>query len=229
MSRVKSAVLAALGVLAAVVFFPLWLAVPVAVLAGGWGLSLAALGSSVRLDQAAGLLVLRVGPIVRRIRIIDVAAVMVEGPKVSLARARGGEISLYAWAKGPLDARLGVPVVAGDIGHAIASAVALAQADQEATDQEAADPEVARAAQRSAAGGRTPAGQRSRLATALLGVAGLIGVVGALFVRVHWSDPALTVLGVILALALGVTGLLNLLAACWILLTGRSPRARLTR
>ncbi len=50
----------------------------------------------------------------------------------------------------------------------------------------------------------------------------------ALVVRVHWQNPALTILGVIIALALGVAGLLYLLVALWILLTGRAPRDTLT-
>ena len=72
--------------------------------------------------------------------------------------------------------------------------------------------------------GRTPARTRSRLATALLGGAGVLAIVGALVVRVHWDNPVLTVLSVIIALALGVSGLLYLLVALWILLTGRAPR-----
>jgi hypothetical protein len=47
---------------------------------------------------------------------------------------------------------------------------------------------------------------------------------GALLVRVHWHSPVLTVLGVLIALALGVSGLLYLLGAVWILLTGSAPR-----
>ena len=52
----------------------------------------------------------------------------------------------------------------------------------------------------------------------------MLAIGGALVVRVHWQNPALTVLSVILALALGVAGLLYLLVALWILLTGRAPR-----
>ena len=44
---------------------------------------------------------------------------LVDKNKVSIGRVSGGEVSLYAWRKGPLDALLGVPEVAGDIGHAI--------------------------------------------------------------------------------------------------------------
>ena len=73
--------------------------------------------------------------------------------------------------------------------------------------------------------GRTPARTRSRLATALLGGAGALAIAGALLVRVHWPSPVMTVLGVIIALVLGVSGLLYLLVSLWILLTGRAPHS----
>lgn len=217
--RVKAAVIAAAGVTVAVVFFPPWFGIPVAVVVAAWGLGLAALGASVVVDRGAGVLVLRTGLIARRIRLTDVTAVLVDEAKVSIARANGGEVSMYAWRQSPLDALLRAPLAASDIGHAISSAVALAKA---AEDSEA-DADVARPAPP----GRTPARTRSRLATALLGGAGVLAIAGALVVRVHWHNPALTVLSVVLALALGVAGLLYLLVALWILLTGRAPRATL--
>jgi hypothetical protein len=220
--RVKSVVVAAAGAAIAVVFFPPWFGIPVAAVLAAWGLGLAALGASVAVDRAAGTLVLRMGLVVRRVRLADVTAVLVDQAKVSIGRANGGEVSMYAWRKGPLDALLRAPAVAGDIGHAIASAVALAKADQgpEAT----AAPEASAAGARPASPGRTTARARSRLATALLGGAGALAIVGALVVRVHWHNPVLTVLSVILALALGVAGLVYLLVALWILLTGHAPR-----
>jgi hypothetical protein len=224
--RVKSVVTAAIGVAVAVVFFPVWLAVPVAVLLGVWGLGMAAFGASVTLDTGAGLLRLRTGPVFQRIRLTDVTAVLVDKSKVSIARARGGEVSLYAWRKGPLDALLGVPGVAGDIGHAISSAVALAQSSGDQSDADQAGVDRAASGQ---ARPRTPARTRSRLATALLGATGVVAIGCALVTRVHWDNPALTVLGVLIALALGVSGLLYLLVALWILLTGRAPRTGLTR
>jgi hypothetical protein len=227
--RVKSVVTAAIGVAAALVFFPIWLAVPVAVLLGAWGLGMAVFGASVTLDTGAGLLRLRTGPVFQRIRLTSVSAVLVDKNKVSVGRVSGGEVSLYAWRKGPLDALLGVPEVADDIGHAISAAVALAQADVARADVARAD--VNRTA---AAGARarlgTPARSRSRLATALLGATGVVAIGCALVTRVHWdNNPALTVLGVVIALALGVSGLLYLLVALWILLTGHAPRTSLTR
>ncbi|HVT68222.1 MAG TPA: hypothetical protein VHF26_10765 [Trebonia sp.] len=219
--RVKSAAAAAVGVAVAVVFFPVWYAVPVAVVTGAWGLGLAVLGGTVVVDGEAGLLVLRMGLIGRRVRLTEVTAVLVDQAKVSVARTRGGEVSLYAWRKGPLDSLLRVPVVAGDVGHAISRSVALAQA---ALDEQPA----ARENRPPAPGRTTPGRTRSRLATALLGCAGVVAIAGALLVRVHWDSPVMTTLGVIIALALGVSGLVYLLVALWILLTGRSPLATFT-
>jgi hypothetical protein len=163
------------------------------------------------------------GPIIRRIRLVDVSAVLVEQAKISIARTNGGEVSVYAWRKGLADRLLGVPVVASDVGHAISRAVALARA---------AAPEDAAAGVGAGARwpvGRTPARTRSRLATLLLGGTGVVAIVGALVVRVHWHSPAMTVASIILALALGVCGLAYLLVAVWILLTGHAPRVLASR
>jgi hypothetical protein len=215
--RIKSLVFAALGVTVAAVFFPVWFAVPVAVLFGGWELSLVALGSSVAVDKAAGALAFRSGFIRRRVRLTDVAAVLVEASKVSIARAGGGEISLYAWRKSPLDGWLRVPEIAGDIGHAVASAVALAQ-DAEGTAAGTAKREA-----RAGTSARTrSAHTRSTLASALLGGTGLVALASAFLVRVHWHNPVMTALGVILALALGVSGLFYVLFTLWLLT--RQPR-----
>jgi hypothetical protein len=213
--RVKALVGAAAGIVIAVVFLPLWFGIPVAVVLGAWGLGMAALGAAVVVDSAAGVLVLRMGLITRRIRLADVTAVLVDETKVSIGRAAGGEVSVYAWRKSPLDALLRVPAAAGEIGHAISRAAALAQV--------AADSSVTPAGRPASRGG-TPARTRSQLATLLLGAAGVVAIAAALLVRVHWHSPALTVLGVIIALALGLSGLLYLLVALWILLTGRAPR-----
>ncbi len=222
MIRVKAVVVAAVSVTIGLVFFPRWFGIPAAVALGAFGLGTAVLGGSVVVDQAAGLLVLRMGLITRRIRFRDVTAVLVDQAKLSVARARGGEVSLYAWRRGRLDALLRVPVVAGDIGHAIASCVALAGADAD-TDAEAAP-----SADDGARGGRpavTPARVRSRISGTLLGGWGLVAILAALVVRVHWDNTVMTVLGVLIALALGVSGLLSFLIGCWILLTGRTPQA----
>ncbi len=161
------------------------------------------------------------GLVVRRVRLADVTAVLVDEAKVSVARANGGEVSMYAWRKGPLDALLRAPLAASDIGHAIASAVALARAAEHpeaGAGRRAAGwpgpyarphPVPARhraARRRGRAGDRRRAGRPRPLA-----------------------QPRADRAGVILALALGVSGLLYLLVALWILLTGRAPRTTVTR
>jgi hypothetical protein len=229
--RAESLVLAAVGVAVALVFLPLWFAIPVALALTVVYAGIAVAGSAVTVDRRAGLLVLRVGLLTRRVRLADVSAVLADTGKVSIARAAGGEVSMSVWGNSRLHRWLRVPDESADVGHAIASAVALAQdnraqdnraQDNRAQDNRARDA-VSQAPVTPARAGR-PAGRRSTLAAALLGLSGLIAVVAALLVRVHWHNPVMTVLAVILALVLGVCGLLYLLLALWILLTGRPAR-----
>ena len=222
MLRVKAVVIAVIGAVVALVFLPLWFGVPVAVLLALWAAGMTVSGSSVVINPEAGLLVFGMGLITRRVRLTDITAVLVDRSKVSVARSAGGEISLYAWRKSALDRWLRVPAEADEIGHAISAAVALAQdaRRRDAADADAADAEPAGPPVRVGSAART----RSTLATALLGCAGLVALGAALVVRVRWhDDPVMTTLGVILALALGISGLFYLLAALWLLLTGRAP------
>jgi hypothetical protein len=228
--RVKTVVIAVIGALVALVFLPLWFGVPVAAVLALWAVGMTVFGSSVVINPEAGLLVFGMGLITRRVRLTDITAVLVDRSKVSVARSAGGEISLYTWRKSALDRWLHVPAEADEIGHAISAAVALAQdakrraaeaAENAREGAEAAGPPV-----RVGSAART----RSTLATALLGCAGLVALGAALVVRVRWhDDPVMTTLGVILALALGVSGLFYLLAALWLLLTGRSGLAAADR
>jgi hypothetical protein len=220
--QVKSVVVAAAGVVVAGVFFPLWFAVPVMVILGGWGLGMAVRPAEVVLDPDAGTLMFRVGLIARRVRLANVTAMLADGAKVTIARSDGGEISIYAWRKSPLDRWLRIPVVAGDVAHAISKAATAAHSAQEPPAAEAAAevrPAKARASLRS----------RQPLAVTLLACAGVLAIVAALLVRVSWPNPVMTVLGAVLALVLGVSGLFYVLFACWLLVTGRvtrlSPRA----
>jgi uncharacterized membrane protein YdbT with pleckstrin-like domain len=228
--RAESLVLAAVGVTVALVFFPLWFAIPVAVVLTAWYGGIALAGVSAAVDQRAGLLVFRVGLLVRRVRLTDISAVLVDQGKISIARTAGVEISLLVWGNSRLHRWLHVHAVATDVGHAIASAVALAQ-DGRAQDGRAQDGQAAAiAADSSTAAGHSLAragkrgANRSTLASVLLGLSGTIAIVAALLVRVHWHNPAMTVLAVILALVLGISGLLYLLLGLWILLTGRTGR-----
>ena len=224
MLRVKTLVTAIFGAVAALVFLPLWFGAPVAVLLAAWAAGMLVLGASVAINPDAGVLVFGMGLITRRVRLADITAVLVDRSKVSVARSAGGEISLYAWRKSALDGWLRVPDQADEIGHAISAAVALAQdAERRAGDADPAGAPgpAAPSPARAGSGART----RSTLATALLGCAGLVALGAALVVRVHWHNPVMTTLGVVLALVLGISGLFYLLAALWLLLTGRSGLA----
>jgi hypothetical protein len=224
--RVKAVVIAVIGAVAALVFLPLWFGVPVAVLLALWAAGMTVSGSSVVIDPEAGLLVFGMGLITRRVRLADITAVLVDRSKVSVARSAGGEISLYAWRKSALDGWLRVPARADEIGHAISAAVALAQDARRRAADAGPNAQPAGPPVRVGSSART----RSTLATALLGCAGLVALGAALVVRVRWhDDPVMTTLGVILALALGVCGLFYLLAALWLLLTGRAGLAAADR
>jgi hypothetical protein len=232
--RVKTVVIAVIGAVVALVFLPLWFGVPVAVLLALWAVGMTVFGSSVVINPEAGLLVFGMGLITRRVRLTDITAVLVDRSKVSVARSAGGEISLYTWRKSALDRWLHVPAEADEIGHAISAAVALA-GDAQRRGAEAAENAGENAGENAEPAGPpvrvgSAARTRSTLATALLGCAGLVALGAALVVRVRWhDDPVMTTLGVILALALGVCGLFYLLAALWLLLTGRAGLAAADR
>jgi hypothetical protein len=206
--QVKSVVVAAAGVVVAGVFFPLWFGVPVMVVLGGLGLGMSIRRAEVVVDQDAGVLLFRFGLLVRRVRLANVTAVLADGTKLSVARSDGGEISVYAWGKSRLDRWLRIPVVAGEVAHAISKAAAAEAAAAEARPAEA----------------RAPRRSRQPLAVALLGCAGVLAIVAALLVRVSWPNPVMTALGAVLALALGVSGVFYVLFACWLLATGRVTR-----
>jgi hypothetical protein len=231
--QVKSVVVAAAGVTVAGVFFPLWFGVPVMVVVGVWGLGMAVRRAEVVVDPGAGVLLFRVGLIARRIRLANVTAVQADGAKVSIARSDGGEISVYTWRKSPLDRWLRMPVVAGEVAHAISKAAAVApQAEAAraagaatAADSPGAGPEGAlEGAKPAARSGPARARSRRPLAVILLACTGALAGGAAFLVRVHWPSPVMTALGAILAFVLGVSGVFYILFALWLLVSG--PRVR---
>ncbi len=228
MLQAKSAVFAAAAVGVAGVFFPLWFAVPVMTLIGAWGLGMCARRSEVVLDTDLGRLVVRLGPIARRVPLASITAIQVDRSKVSIARSGGAEISVYAWRKSRLDGWLRAPVVAGDIGHAISKAAAIASRDAAAAAPgSTGSPAVADGLVPRSVTGRWRL-SRSRTATALtlLACMGLLEVLAAFLVRVSWPNPVMTALGVILALALGLSGVFYVLFTLWLLVTGRAADER---
>jgi hypothetical protein len=211
--RVKGVVVGGLCAAVAVGFFQPWFGITAAAVTGVLSLANLVLGARVTLDTEAGVLVLRWGLLIRRVRLADITRVLAEDSKLSIARARGGEISVYLWGRGAVDRWLGLPLAAGDIGHAVASASALARsaaedlAGPESRGAQSPGGDSPDAVDAAAAGWRRPsAASRSVLATVLLGSLGLLSVCAALLVRHSWHNPVMSVLAVILALLLGVGG-----------------------
>lgn len=205
--QVKFAASAALVTAVCLRFFPLWAAVPVAAAGGAWALGMCIRGAAVIVDPDAGLLVLRMGPVTRRVRLAQVSAVAVDGAKVTIGKSDGKAISVYAWRRSRLDRWLGVPVVAGDMAHAISRAAAAQEAPAAAA---AARPR-----------------RRGDLALAGVCLAGLAEIAAAFGVRLSWSSPLMTAIGVIVALGLGFAGVFLVVSALWMYL-GRRRVLRLS-
>lgn len=205
----KSLVSAAAGIVIAAVFFPLWVAVPVAVVLAVWGAGLCARRPAVTLDEAT--LTVRLGAVTRRVALEQVEAVVLEQGKVLIGKTDKTAISFYAWRKSKLDAWLKVPDVSGDVAHAISKAAAAASA-RNLTDAPAPAPRS-----------RKRRGNSPLIALACAGVA---EIAAAVVTRVSWGSPAMTVLGVIVALAFGFTGVGTLVFTLWTFLTSRAPGQR---
>jgi hypothetical protein len=206
--QVKSAVSAALGIVVAAVFFPVWIAIPVAVVLGVWGLGMCMRRGQVILDFGAGRLTVRMGPLTRRVAVRQIDTVQLDRARVIVGKTDGTAISFYAWRKSRLDQWLRLPVVASDVAHAISTASAAAR-----------DPRQGAARVRTKRSGKD-------LPLVMVGVTGLVEIVAALLVRVSWGNPAMTALGIIVALGFGFAGVFSVVFALWTLLTGRPAQRR---
>ena len=205
---VKSAVSAAIGIVVAVVFFPVWIAVPVAIVLGVWGLGMGARRPAVTLDPGNGLLTVTMGILTRRVRLADISVVQLERGKVTFGKADGGALSVHAWQRGRLDAWLQVPDVASDVAHAVSKAASVAR------PQEAGK----------GAGAKIRSGKNVPLI--VVAAAGLVEIAAVFFVRVSWPSPVMTALGALVALGFGFTGVFSVVFALWTYLTGRPAAAR---
>lgn len=204
--QAKAAVSAALGILVAAVFFPLWIAVPVSVALGVWGIGMCVRRPAVVLDAAAGTLTIRLGPITRRVPAGEINAIGLDRGKVTVGKADGTAMSFYAWQKSRLDRWLKVPVVAGDVAHAVAKAAAAARPPEQAGD--------------------TTVRSGEYLSLIAVVVAGAAEIAAVFFVRVSWGSPVMTALGALVALAFGFTGVVSLVVALWTFLAGSRRASR---
>ncbi|MCL2585450.1 MAG: hypothetical protein FWE35_23670 [Streptosporangiales bacterium] len=196
----KSLAGSCIGIVIAAVFFPLWVAVPVAVVLAVWAAGMCVRRPAVTLDS--GTLTVRLGAVTRRVPLEEVEAVVLEQGKVLIGKTDKTALSFYAWRKSKLDSWLKVPDISGDVAHAISRA-ATAAAAKNVTDAPAPRP-------------------KKRQASPLLALAcaGVLEIAAAIITRVSWPSPAMTVLGVIVALAFGFTGVGTLVFTFWTFLTG---------
>jgi hypothetical protein len=217
--QLKALVFEAIGILIAAVFFPVAVAIPVAALLALWGISMCARRPQVLLvpDTAGGkpgVLTIRLGLITRRILVSEIEAVVLDRAKVTIGKTGGTAISFYAWRKSRLDAWLKVPDVSSDVAHAISKAATAAQATTVTAHPASTVP---------AGTGKAKANGRSEkyLPFIVMAAAGVLEIAAAAIVRVSWGDLTMTVLGIIVALALGFTGIFTLVFTLWSYLRGQ--------
>lgn len=205
----KSLAGAVIGIVIAAVFFPLWIAVPVSVVLAVWGAGLCVRRPAVTLDE--GTLTVRQGAVTRRVPLEQVEAVVLEQGKVLIGKTDKTAVSFYAWRKSKLDAWLKVPDLSGDVAHAISKAATAATA-RTLTDAPAPAPRNRK--------------RRDSSPLVALACAGVVEIAASVVTRVSWGNPAMTVLGVIVALAFGFTGVGTLVFTLWTFLTSRTGRQR---
>ena len=208
--QAKALASAIVAIAIVVVFFPLWIAVPVSVAFGVWGVGMCARRPSVLLDGEAGQLTVRMGPLTRRVAASQIDTVILERAKVTVGKTDGTAVSFYAWGKSRVDRWLKVPVVASDVAHAISKVAAAAR----------------RPEQEGAGFTRDRSGKNRPLIAVT--AAGLLEIAAAFFVHVRWGSPVMTGLGAVVALAFGFTGMATVVFALWTFLAARSRRARAT-
>jgi hypothetical protein len=208
---VRSVVSAAIGIVIAAVFFPVWIAVVVGVLLGAWGIGMGVRRPAVVLDPGNGLLTLTMSWLTRRIRLADISVVQLEQAKVTFGKADRTAVSVHAWRCGRLDAWLRVPDIAGDMAHAVSKAAS------DARPVETGKPAA------------TVIRSGKNVPVMVVAVSGLIEIAAAFVVRVSWPSPVMTALGVIVALGFGFTGVFSIVFALWSYLTGRPSAVRAGR
>lgn len=203
--QAKAAAFAVIGIVVVAVFFPLWIAIPLGVLLAAWGVGMCMRRPLILLDADAGLLTVRLGPITRRVPLGDIIAIGLDRAKVTIRKADGTAFSFYAWGRSRLDRWLKVPVVASDVAHAVSRAAAAARATEDTAD--------------------APVRSEGNLPLIAVAVTGAIEIAAVFFVRVSWGDPVMTLLGTLVAAALGAVGVFSVILALWLFLSSGSRRA----
>lgn len=216
--QVKAVASAVIGIVVAVVFFPLPIAIVVAVVLAAWGLGMGARRPAVTLHpgstgrpggtghpDSTGMLTVTMGFLTRRVALADIAAIQVEGAKVTFGKADGTAVSVHAWRRDRLDRWLRVPDIAGDMAHAVSKAASEARPVEEGTKTVT----------------RTRSGKNMPLL--VMTVAGVIEIAAVFLVRVSWPSPVMTALGALVAVGFGFTGMFTVVFSLWTYLMSRRP------
>jgi hypothetical protein len=181
---------------------------PLMALAAVLAILLAGRPSSVTLSTAHGMVEMRAGFIRQRIPLQQISSAVVKRTGITITAVGGRQVSLCTnWLVGWL--RLRTPA------HQIISAVNRAIEDaREAREREGRPYHPA---------GPVVRGTRSNRAMLGLAAIGFVAIVAAFLVRFSWPNPVLTVLAVMFAVYIGLTGAFMVIFAVWIMSAERGP------
>lgn len=199
--QVASTIIAAANMALIKVLFVDAFAIPLMVLVSAATVVVAGRPCSVTLSRAEGVVVIRAGFISRRIRLNRITSAEVKRTGITIRYFGGRQLSLCTnW----LISWLRIPTPADRIARAVSRAV------EDAREQAADDPEEL-----------VWIAMRSNPAMIALACVGLVAIAAAFLVRFSWPNPLLTVVAVMFAVYIGVTGLFLVMFAVWVLASER--------
>lgn len=193
------------------VLFVATFAYPLIALAAVLAVLLAGRPSSVMLSTTDGLVEMRAGFIRQRIPLQQISSAVVKRTGVTITAVGGRQVSLCTnWLVGWL--HVATPA------HQIISGVSRAIEDARDARERAGRP-------------YNPAGPvvnatRSNRAMVGLAAIGFVAIVAAFLVRFSWPNPVITVLAVMFAVYIGLTGAFLVIFAVWIMSAERGPSSR---
>jgi len=188
-------------VLVRVLFVPVF-AVPVMALMAAGALTLTLRRSRIWIDHGRGIVIIRLGLLVQRIPLAAIRSAKAHRSGLVISKLNGRQISLYS---SRLVNLFRIPTDADLMANGITRAV------EDAREASAGGQPVDPAA----------FGPSSNWPMVALAAAGLVGIAAAFLVRFSWPDPVLTVVAILFAVYLGLTGVFIVLFAVWILAAER--------
>jgi hypothetical protein len=188
-------------VLVRVLFVPAF-AFPVMALIAAGALTLALRRSRIWIDHDRGIVVIRLGLLVQRIPLAGIRSAKPHRSGLVISKLNGRQISLYS---SRLVNQFRIPTDADLMARGITRAV------EDAREASASGQPVDPAAFRPS----------SNWPMAVLAATGLVGIGAAFLVRFSWPNPVLTVVAILFAVYIGLTGVFIVVFAVWILAAER--------